>query len=470
MFSESRTPAPGEQRSFKPHAPHFIPWLRNSLKPQHASGGGGGGGGGDLGLNGPYKSVGKAEANRNSSLAPLEKAKGIGIFSSNPAKSRAKKELRFNAAGVARILPVVLRGHHILPGPLGKQKEEGGSAGERGERGERPPELDPEPETRKVEPQQQEPSEKDQNPASILQSDGAVTLFRKYGPLMEAAPSEPDRKLPVRGPEEAAPGWLSSDISRESTERQRGFPSSFTLIRPKSSSSRSHRDLTALRDPPSEGPGRPLNGLIFSTEVPLRGLAGCSTSLRSSRKHRLSLDHSSTLGVHSHTWTQRRSTNEGREPARTEAGAGCSRKVVRHQIKRVVDNLEQVLRALRDVHQEMSEVVCCFLSYSSSLNSSCASSISVTQRDFCIPSHFCRCFLLQGLGSLTNHKPWGDVTAVETKFNFLDRIQQTIQKSAAGLDKYSPERFCRLFSIIPRTCARSVRYVLHRIETIVMSH
>lgn len=401
MFSESRTPAPGEQRSFKPHAPHFIPWLRNSLKPQHgSSGGGGGGGGGDLGLNGPYKSVGKAEANRNSSVAPLEKAKGIGIFSSNPAKSRAKKELRFNAAGVARILPVVLRGHHILPGPLGKQKEEGVP----GERGERSPGLHPEPEGREVEQQESSNSSvavKDQNPASVLQSDGAVTLLRKYGPLVEAAPSEPDCTVSVRGPEEAAPSWPSSDISRQSADRQQGFTSSFTLIRPKSSSSQSHRDLTALRELPAEGPRRPLNGLIFSTEVPLSGLAGCSTSLRSSRKHRLSLDHSGTLGVHSHTWTQRKPTNEGREPARKEAGAGCSRKVVRHQIKRVVDNLEQVLRALRDVHQEMSEVVSCFyllLCYH-------ASRIRIRQRDFCNLSHFCRCFILLGLGSLTNQKP-----------------------------------------------------------------
>lgn len=356
MFSESRTPAPGEQRSFKPHAPHFIPWLRNSLKPHHASGGGGGGGR-DLGLNGPYKSASKSEANRNSSLAPLEKAKGIGIFSSNPAKSRAKKELRFNPAGVARILPVVLRGHHILQGPLGKQREEGGS----GEREERPAELDREPEGHEVEQQEQEPSNssasiQDQNPASVLQSDGTVALLRKYGPPVEAT----DHNVSVKGPEDAVPGWLSSDVNRESTERQRVFTSSFTLIRPKSSSSQSHRDLTALRELPAEGPGLPLNGLIFSTEVPLSGFASCSTSLHSSRKHRLSLDHSGTLGSHSHTWTQRKPTNDGREPARKEAGAGCSRKVVRHQIKRVVDNLEQVLRALRDVHQEMSEVVYCF--------------------------------------------------------------------------------------------------------------
>lgn len=351
MFSESRTPAPGEQKSFKPHAPHFIPWLRNSLKPHHASSGSGGGGGGsDIGLNGPYKSAVKPEANRNSTLAPLEKTKGRGIFSSNPAKSRAKRELRFNAAGVARILPVVLRGHHILQGPLGKQRDEGGS----GEREERPPELDREPEGREVEPhQQQEPSNssasiKEQNAASIPQSDGTVTLLRKYGTLVEAAPSQPDS---------AVPGCLNSDISCESTNQQRVFTSSFTLIRPKSSSSQSHRDLTALRELPTEGPGLPLNGLIFSTEVPLRGLANCSTSLRSSRKHRLSLDHSGTLGVHSHTWSQRRPTSESREPARKEAGAGCSRKVVRHQIKKVVDNLEQVLRALRDVHQEMSEVL-----------------------------------------------------------------------------------------------------------------
>lgn len=361
MFSESRTPAPGEQRSFKPHAPHFIPWLRNSLKPHHASCGSGGGGS-DLGLNGPYKSAGKSEANRNSNLAPLEKAKGIGIFSSKPAKSRAKRELRFNAAGVARILPVV---HHILQGPLGKQREEGGSV----EQEERPPELDREPEGREVEPQQQEPrnssaSIRDQNPASALQSDGTVTLLRKYGPPVEAAPSQPDHKVSADGPDDTVPSTLSSDISRESTERQHVFTSSFTLIRPKSSSSQSYRDLTSLREPPTEGPGLPLNGLIFSTEVPLRGLASCSTSLRSSRKHKLSLEHSGTLGVHSHTWTQRRPTNEGRGTARQEAGASCSRKVVRHQIKRVVDNLEQVLRALRDVHQEMSEVMIFFLTSS----------------------------------------------------------------------------------------------------------
>lgn len=367
MFSDSRAPAPGEQKGFKPHAPHFIPWLRNSLKPHHSS---------DLGLNGPYKSSSEARNN----LTSLERAKGIGLFS-NQGKNRGKKgELRLNGVGMARILPVVLRGHHILPGSLGKQREDSPA------RWNQSPELHPEP-SKQVSPGDRpqglsncSTSAQDNHSSHLsplqLQSEGTGTLVRKYGPLVGpppvTVPEEPDCKVPVvvgmedrrgkvwdyassttyRQKELHSSSWLSSD-NQALTERQHAFTSSFSYIKQKNKNSLSQRDLTALREPPVEGFNEPLNGVIFSTEVPQKGL-GCTTTLRGPRKPRLSLERTGILGQ-KQTWVQYRLTDE-REPQRKEAG--CSRKVVRNQIKRVVDNLEQVLRALRDVHQEMKEVMC----------------------------------------------------------------------------------------------------------------
>lgn len=379
MFSDSRAPAPGEQRGFKPHAPHFIPWLRNSLKPHHSS---------DLGLNGPYKSSSEARNN----LTPLERAKGIGFFSIQ-GKDRAKKgELRCNGVGVARMLPVVLRGHHILPGSLGKQREDSPA------RWNQSPELHPDPSTQISKgdgPQglsNSSTSAQDnhtfvRNHSSHLdllqsQNDGASTSVRKYGPLVGPPPApapallteEPNCKVPVVVGMEDRRGkvwdyasstsyrrdlhsssWRSSD-TQGLKERQHGLTSNFSYIKQQSRNSQSQRDLTALREPPVEGFNGPLNGVIFSTEVPQRGL-GCTTTLRGPRKPRPSLERIGILGQNQ-TWVQYRPTNEG-EPQRKEAG--CSRKVVRNQIKRVVDNLEQVLTALRDVHQEMKEVKCWIL-------------------------------------------------------------------------------------------------------------
>ncbi|XP_051232600.1 bromodomain-containing protein 4B-like [Dicentrarchus labrax] len=372
MFSDSRAPAPGEQKGFKPHAPHFIPWLRNSLKPHHSS---------DLGLNGPYKSTSEA---RNS-LTPLEKGKGIGFFSIQ-GKDRAKKgELRCNGVGMARMLPVVLRGHHILPGSLGKQREDSPA------RWNQSPELHPDSNT------QMSPGDGPQGLSNSstppkenhtfvrnhsshpslpqLQNDGTSTSIRKYGPLVGPPPApvqeEPNCKVPaVVGTEDRrgkvwdygssttyrqrdlhSSSWVSSD-TQGLIERQHGFTSSFSYIKQQSRNSQSQRDLTTLREPPVEGFNGPLNGVIFSTEVPLRGL-GCTTTLRGPRKPRPSSEGIGVLGQNQ-TWVQYRPTIEG-ESQRKEAG--CSRKVVRNQIKRVVDNLEQVLTALRDVHQEMKEVV-----------------------------------------------------------------------------------------------------------------
>ncbi|XP_029284845.1 uncharacterized protein LOC115006651 isoform X2 [Cottoperca gobio] len=356
MFSDSRAPAPGEQKGFKPHAPHFIPWLRNSLKPQHGS---------DLGLNGPYKSGSEAHNN----LTPLERAKGIGFFSI-PGKDRAKKgDVRCNnGVGVARMLPVVLRGHHILPG---KQREDSPA------RWTQSPELDPLPTTKSS------PGDAPRGPSSTSaldnhtfvrnhshlsllqsQSDGTSTLVRKYGPLVRPSPAplikEPNCKVPVVVDMELRRGYGSStthrckrDLHSSSwaspdtqglTERQHGFTSSFSYVKQQSRNSQSQRD---LREPPVEGLNGPLNGVIFSTEVPQRGL-GCSTTLRGPRKPTPSVER---MAAQNQTWVQYRPTNEGGAQRK-----GCSRKVVRNQIKRVVDNLEQVLTALRDVHQEMKEL------------------------------------------------------------------------------------------------------------------
>jgi len=365
MFSDSRAPAPGEQKGFKPHAPNFIPWLRNSLKPHHSS---------DLGLNGPYKSSSEARNN----LSPLERAKGMGFFSMQ-GKDRAKKgEVRCNGVGMARMLPVVLRGRHILPGSLRKQKVEHPATG------------NPSPEPDPLSNKQSGPGDGEQalsdsstsakdnrtfvrnqgSHPSVLQSqtDGTSTSVRKYGPLVRPPPvpvsallnEEPNCKLPVVVDMEDrrskvwddasstsdgkrdlhSSSWVSSDTQGRA-ERKQCFSSSFR-------SSQSQRD---LRDPHVEHLKRPLDGVIFSTEVPQRGL-GCTTTLQGPRRPRPS---SERIAGQNQTWVQYRPT-KGRELQRKESG--CSRKVVRNQIKRVVDNLEQVLTALRDVHQEMKEVTC----------------------------------------------------------------------------------------------------------------
>ncbi|XP_030583049.1 bromodomain-containing protein 4B [Archocentrus centrarchus] len=376
MFSDSGAPASGEQKGFKSHTPHFIPWLRSSLKAHHSS---------DLGLNGPYKSNSETQNN----LTPLERAKGIGFFSIQ-RKDRAKKgELRCNGVGKARMLPVVLRGHHILPGSLGKQREDSPA------RWNRTKELGTDPNS------QISPGEGPQglanssstaqdnhtfvrSPSSHLslhqsQSDRSSNSVKKYGPLVGPPPvpaaallsEEPNFNVPVvmcmegkggkvwdyashatyRQRDLHSSSWLNYD-TQGLIARQHGFSSNFSYINKHSKSSQSQRDLTALREPPVEDMSRPLNGVIFSTEIPHRGLS-CTTTLRGPKKPRPSSERIAFLDKNQ-TWAQHRPKSEG-EAQRKEAS--CKRKVVRNQIKRVVDNLEQVLKALRDVHQEMKEVV-----------------------------------------------------------------------------------------------------------------
>ncbi|KAM4575047.1 uncharacterized protein V3H82_009609 [Fundulus diaphanus] len=363
MFSDSRaTTTPGEQKGFRPHAPHFIPWLRNSLKAHH-----GGSGGGDLGLNGAYK----AGSEGRNSLTPLERARGIGFFSIQ-GKERAKKgELRCNGMGM---LPVVLRGHHILPGSVGKQKEDGPA------RWNKTKELDADPHTQ-VSPEEGLADSSSSAPESQnvghtdlrqTQNDTSSPPVRKYGPLVGPHPTpvpvllaeKPGYNVPVVVCMEGREGktwdytshttyrhrdlhsssWVSSD-TQELIERQHGFSTRFSYINKHNRSSQSQRDLT---EPPN---GR-LNGLVFPAETPPADL-GCTSTLRGARKPRPNSERISILGQNQ-TWVQNRPSRE-QEPQRK--GAACSRKVVRNQIKRVVDNLEQVLTSLRDIQQEIKEVV-----------------------------------------------------------------------------------------------------------------
>ncbi|KAM4738827.1 uncharacterized protein FYW61_003491 isoform 1-T2 [Anableps anableps] len=365
MFSDSRaTTTPGEQKGFKAHAPHFIPWLRNSLKAHHSSG--------DLGLNGAYKS---SSEGRNS-LTPLERAKGIGFFSIQGKDRTKKADLRCNGMGM---LPVVLRGHHILPGSEGKLKEDGPA------RWNKTKELDVEPSTNtQLSPEEGLTESSSSAPESQnvghtnlrqTQNDTSGPSVRKYGPLVGPHPTpvpvllaeKPNCNVPVvvcmedregkmwdytshttyRQRDLHSSSWLSSD-TQELIERQHGFCSSFSYINKHSRSSQSQRDLTALREPFNG----PLNGLIFSTETPPGGL-GCTSTLRGPRKPQLNSERIAILGQNQ-TWVPHRPNRE-QEPQRK--GACCSRKVVRNQIKRVVDNLEQVLTSLRDIQQEIKEVV-----------------------------------------------------------------------------------------------------------------
>lgn len=329
MFSDRGAPAPGEQKSFKHPTPHFIPWLRNSLKPHHGS---------DLGLNGPYKS---------SSEGP----RGIGLFSIQ-GKEKKKGELRLKGVGMARILPVVLRGHHILPGALGKQKDT------RPCKWSPPPELPPD--SGDLQQGLSSNSTSAREPSSSLPpKESDSTAATSYGPLVGAPPAAGPEAPEGKGTDvEAAKvtvwdaasstaycqralhssSWIGSD-RRGRPERQRGFASGFSYIQQKSRKSQSQRD---LREPPVEGFHLPLNGVVLSAGVSGRGLS-CTATLRGSRTPRTNSESAGLPGP-----------DQTRHHCRP--GADRSRKAVRNQIKRVVDHLEQVLRALRDVHQEMKEV------------------------------------------------------------------------------------------------------------------
>lgn len=331
MFSDSRGSA--EHKGFKTHGPHFLPWLRNSLKSHQNH---------DGSINGAVKSVSE---NRNH-------LKGRGFFS-----IQGKDKERKGCNGVARMLPVVLRGHHILSG---KQREDSPA------RWTQSPELDPEvsntpePDRGLSEDNHSEIKCSPQNVAPS-QSEQICATLRRYGPLVVAPPAPPEEpKCPppvvvcvdnkekvwdyssrsFRQRDLHSASWVGPET--QSVLNRHQFTSSFSFIHQQSRNSQSHRDLTSLRDAHLD---RALNGVLFSTQVAQRG-PGCTKTLRGPRKPRPSSERITNL---EQAWFQPHRTN-------ISTGEG-KRKAVRNQIKRVMDNLEHVLGALRDVQQEMKEVV-----------------------------------------------------------------------------------------------------------------
>ncbi|XP_072293994.1 uncharacterized protein [Eucyclogobius newberryi] len=331
MFSDSR--GSGEHKGFKTHGSHFLPWLRNSLKAHQNH---------DSSLNGTVKS---GSENRNH-------LKGMGFFSIQ-GKDKEKK----GCNGVARVLPVVLIGHHILSG---KQREDSPA------RWTQSPELEPDVNNTSEREQslgQDNHDETKCSPQNVApsQSDQTGTTLRRYGPLVVAPPalqedskSTPPVGLSVDNKEKVwdyssrsfrqrnlhSASWVGPET--QSILKRHQFTSSFSFIHQQTRNSQSHRDLTSLRDTQLD---RALNGVLFSTQVAQRG-PGCTKTLRGPRKPRPSSEHITNL---EQSWFK---------PDRIDINAGDSkRKAVRNQIQRVMDNLEHVLGSLRDVQQEMKEVV-----------------------------------------------------------------------------------------------------------------
>ncbi|CAL8254378.1 unnamed protein product [Merluccius merluccius] len=411
MFSESKAAGPGEQRGFKPHMPHFFPWLCSGLKAHQT--------GGDLGLRGPFR---RGTETRLEDLAPQGKTKDK-IQASEKEKPK-KSAPRGNGVGLARRLPMVFRGRHIL-----SQAKEDCTA-------KRDP--SPEPGPNKSDPEADPPTgnrDKDEprdlgnngvaaqdfysecsfvrtpgshpNLLSTPQSDGVCSPLRKYGPLAPIpAPVPPGKATGREAPSPKGPSVASVEEEREklcgylrrtyqqrdpkfacwinsstwgTIDRRRGFRSSFSCPREQSAEhSPSRRNLAGRGELPG-GAGfshrSSFKGDVFSRErPPPHADTAFTRSLPGWRKPRPKSELLQTRG-REQAWVQPRSpgavdsTNAAADAAAAATAAAaaaneprppgprCSRKAVRNQIKRVVVNLEQVVGALKNVQQEMKEVV-----------------------------------------------------------------------------------------------------------------
>ncbi|CAL8308341.1 unnamed protein product [Lota lota] len=392
MFSESKAAGRGEQRGFK-HMPHFFPWLCSGLKAHQT--------GGDLGLRGPFR---RSAESHLEDLAPQGKIKEE--IQRNEKDKHKKSVPRGNGMGLARRLPLVLRGRHILSEGLGKTKEDGSSKKDPS------PELVPNSDSGTRLPVQDGPQDLGNNgitvqdfysehspvrtPGSHLnlpstpQSDGVGTPLRKYGPLAPIpAPVPPGEQIVQEAQNPKVPSALSVEEDREklsgylrrtyrqrdptfscwinsstwgTIDRQQGFKSSVSCPQEKSTDSPSQRDSAR----PEELPGARFNhrgsfkGDVLSRERPHTD-TGFTRTLPGRRKPRPKSDLVQTRGPEQ-AWVQPRAAGavDSTSAAANEPGhlgPRCNRKAVRSQIKRVVVNLEQVVGALRNVQQEMKEVV-----------------------------------------------------------------------------------------------------------------
>ena len=386
--------------------PHFFPWLCSGLKTHQS-----GGGGGDLGLRGAFR---RSAEPRLEDLAPQGRIKEE-IQPGRDKEKHRKSVPRGNGMGLARRLPLVLRGRHILSEGLGKAKD--GGPGKKGPSPEPAPQPDsetrpavqdgpPDPGNNGVTVQDFNPEPSPvRTPGSQLslpstpQSEGVGPPLRKYGPLAPIpvpVPVTPGKQVVQEAPNPAAPSQRSTaEEDREklsvflrrtyrqrdpafscwinsptwgTIDRQRGFKSSVGGQQERSTDSPGQRP-PAGRD---ELPGGRFNhrgsfkGDVLSREHPPHTDTGLTRTLPGRRKPRPKSELVQSRGPEQ-VWVQPRATGAvdctgaaaAAAAAANEAGhlgARCHRKAVRSQIKRVVVNLEQVVGALRNVQQEMKEV------------------------------------------------------------------------------------------------------------------
>ena len=394
--------------------PHFFPWLCSGLKSHQTGGGSGGGGGGggdggDLGLEPSWRGAFRRSAEpRLEDLAPRGRIKEE-IQPGRGKEKHRKSVPRGNGMGLARRLPLVLRGRHILSEGLGKAKEDG--PGKKDPSPEPVPNSDPGPRPAvqdgprgpgddgvPVQGSNPEPSPV-RTPGSQLslpstpQSEGVGPPLRKYGPLapvtVPATPGkqvvqeESNLKVPSpRSKEEEDRERLSVFLRRTYRQRdpafscwinsptwstvdgQRGFKSGVGGPHERTGDSPVQRP-PAGRD---QLPGARFNhrgsfkGDVLSRERPPHTDAGFTRTLPGRRKPRPKSELVQSRGPEQ-AWVQPMAAgavdSTGAAAASNEQGqlgGRCHRKAVRSQIKRVVVNLEQVVGALRNVQQEMKEV------------------------------------------------------------------------------------------------------------------
>ncbi|KAM9478740.1 uncharacterized protein ACWYII_006317 [Salvelinus alpinus] len=349
MFSDTRVP--GEHRGFQHSNPHLNLWLHNGLRGHHS----------EMGLNGQCR---RADAN----LTYPNRVKKVGFTSQEVMNNIHGKERtgpHLNELGLEpRRLHFGLWEHRVQPD---LSSQEGSPS--RWSHGQSPaPGL------------RHRASVRDHYTERSFVGNARQTLLhpsvRKYvkAPVL-AQPTQfkgqDGCKVPVCLEDQLwgysrqacqrdfhTSSWVDSATATQGLPRHQSFSS--TLRSNKKNVRNSQRDLTR----PVSGPEtklhqqdltRPVEGyngpsslhVIFSTEVPQRDMGGLRPQQSPSKP----------CPVPEDIQTRPPRGDQGSRSGSGLTGSKKHQKVVRDQIRRVVENLEEVLGGLKDIHQEMKEVV-----------------------------------------------------------------------------------------------------------------